>query len=82
MQLILVSGDLEHNYSLLVIGTYKGRVINIALTNIYILVSPAGLECMVYVYVCVCAHTCAVHAPLINSYTFLFYFWFYFWLFS
>lgn len=65
MQLILVSGDLEHNYSLLVIGAYMGWVINIALTNIYILVSPAGLECMVYVYVCVCVCTCAVHTPLL-----------------
>ena len=43
LQLILVSGYLEHNSSLVVIRAYKNQEISIALTNVYILRSPNRL---------------------------------------
>lgn len=58
MKLILVSGDLEHNYNLLVIGAYRGQVIKIVLHNLYILIKSNGtlnaqylrVQCIIHFY--------------------------------
>lgn len=71
MKLILVSGKPEHNYSPLVIEVYKGQVINIILTNIYIMASPIRLW-MHGVYVCMCVYRCVCMCTLYLYYKFIF----------